>query len=603
MASHRDSTSLAPSTLWLLLAWLPWLTGAAPAPADPAQALVGTWGSERVLGPEVRGELTLTRDAHAWRARIAGFDVPARLEGNAVSFILPGGQGELRGTLSDDGQRISGHWIQPRVRTSGMKFATPVELRALRANIWRGDVAPLEDRFSLYLVIQKQADGTLSAFIRNPERNFGNRLLFRVSVQDGLVQLVATRGTTRLEGRFDAQARRLSLFYPPLDATFDFTPRERDQAVGLHPRIPATGAYVYEKPIAEEDGWTTASLDDVGMDVQPLRELVQRILDQQPGPDAAPAIQGLLVARHGKLVLEEYFQGFDKERPHDLRSASKTHAPLLMGIALDQGAPFTVDTPVVSLFPEYRGKLAHLDARKRKLTVEHLMTMSTGLACDDDDEASPGNEERLDDTVPDWYKYTLDLPMTRAPGEKGVYCSANINLLGGVLRKATRTWIPEFFTRYVAEPLQLRGYHLDLMPSGEQYLGGGIFMRPRDALKLGQLYLSGGVWNGRRVVSQRWVERSTALHATMEPGRTYGYAWWRHELRVGDRVYSQYEASGNGGQLVMVVPELDLVVMFTAGNYNHVALWRKFREELLPQFILRAARPTSPSRSPDGTRP
>ncbi|WP_240358999.1 serine hydrolase domain-containing protein [Pyxidicoccus trucidator] len=169
-----------------------------------------------------------------------------------------------------------------------------------------------------------------------------------------------------------------------------------------------------------------------------------------------------------------------------------------------------------------------------------------------------------------------------------MYCSANINLLGGVLRNATRMWIPEFFEKHLATPLQMRGYHLDLMPTGEQYLGGGIYMRPRDALKLGQLYLSGGTWNGRRVVSQRWVERSTANHATMGDGRTYGYMWWRHELRVGDRVYSEYEASGNGGQMVMVVPALDLVVMFTAGNYNHVAIWRKFREELLPRFILGA---------------
>lgn len=571
-----------------LLALVPWLAVATPVPTEPAEQLVGVWGSERVLGPQVRGELTLVRGEGAWRARIAGFDVPARVDDRKVSVVLPGGQGELRGTLAEDGRRITGHWIQPRVRMSGMTFATPVELRALQADVWRGEVSPLEDRFSLYLVVRKQPDGTVSAFIRNPERNFGNRLLFRVGLQGNAVRLTPTAGNVQLEGTFDAQSGRLSLHVPAMDTTFDFTRRERNQAVGLHPRTPAPGPYVYQKPIAEEDGWTTASLADVGMDVQPIRQLVQRILDQEPGPESAPAIQGLLVARHGKLVVEEYFQGFDKERPHDLRSAAKSYASVLIGIALDQGAPFTVDTPVVSMFPEYKGKIANLDARKRKLTVAHLMTMSTGLACDDEDAASPGNEDRLEDSVPDWYEYTLDLPMVRAPGEKAVYCSANINLLGGVLRKATRMWIPEFFEKNLATPLQMRGYHLDLMPDGEQYLGGGIYMRPRDALKLGQLYLSGGTWNGRRVVSQRWVERSTANHATMGPGQTYGYTWWRHELRVGDRVYTEYEASGNGGQLVMVVPELDLVVMFTAGNYNHVAIWRKFREELLPRFILGA---------------
>ncbi|WAS83988.1 MULTISPECIES: serine hydrolase domain-containing protein [unclassified Corallococcus] len=537
--------------------------------------------------------MTLVREGTTWRACIAGFDVPAQVEGRKVSVVFPGG--ELRATLAENGQIISGHWIQPRVLMSGMKFASPVELRALQPRVWRGNVAPLEDRFSLYLVVQKQPDGSVTAFIRNPERNFGNRMLFRVELQDRTVRLTSTKDNTRIEGTFDAQSGRLSLPYPPFDTMFDFTRRDRSQAVGLYSRTPAPGPYAYQKPIAEDDGWTTASPTDVGMDIQPLQQLVQRILDQEPSPESVPAIQGLLIARHGKLILEEYFQGFDKERPHDLRSSSKSYASLLIGIALDQGAPFTVDTPVASLFPEYKGKLSNLDARKRKLTVAHLMTMATGLACDDDDPDSPGNEDRLEDSVPDWYKYTLDLPMVRAPGGgKAVYCSANINLLGGILHNTTRTWIPEFFTQNVATPLQMRGYHLDLMPDGEQYLGGGIYMRPRDALKLGQLYLSGGTWNGKRVVSQRWVERSVAKQATMPDGRTYGYTWWRHELRVGDRVYSQYEASGNGGQLVMVVPELDLVVLFTAGNYNHVSLWRKFREELLPRYVMAAV--TAPPR-------
>ncbi|RKH08532.1 class C beta-lactamase-related serine hydrolase [Corallococcus sp. CA047B] len=584
----RGGHAVPSRTAWRILLLVPALLGATPAPQAPEARLVGVWGSERRLGPEVRGELTVVRGEGAWRARIAGFDVPVKVDGAKVSLVLPGGQGELRGAVVEDGRRIRGHWIQPRVLMSGMRFATPVELRSLQAGHWRGTVAPLEDRFSLYLVVQKQPDGTLGAFFRNPERNFGNRRMYRVSLQGTGVRFVDTAGGTTFEATYDARTERLSLVYPPLDTTFDLTRRDRNQAVGLYPRTPAPGPYVYRAPVAEDDGWTTASLTDVGMEPRPIRQLVQQILDQEPGPAPAPAIQGLLIARHGKLVVEEYFHGFDKERPHDLRSAAKTYASVLIGIALDQGAAFTVDTPVVSLFPEYGGKLAHLDERKRALTVAHLLTMSTGLACDDEDEASPGNEERLQDDVPDWYKYTLDLPMVSKPGEKGVYCSANINLLGGVLRNTTRTWIPEFFARNLAAPLQMRDYHVDLMPSGEQYLGGGIYMRPRDALKLGQLYLSGGTWNGRRVVSQRWVERSIANHATLAQGSTYGYTWWRHELRVGDRVYSEYEASGNGGQLVMVIPELDLTVLFTAGNYNHAALWRKFREELLPRFILGA---------------
>ncbi|MBJ6759894.1 serine hydrolase [Myxococcaceae bacterium JPH2] len=570
---------------------VPWLVLAAPTAPTSAEVLVGTWGSERLLGPQVRGELTLVSHEGAWRARIAGFDVPARVEGGKLRVTLPGGQGELRGPVPEAGQRITSHWIQPRVRMSGMKFATPVTLTPLQPGVWRGEVAPLEDRFSLYLVVRKQQDDTVEAFLRNPERNLGGKQSFRVELQGDAVRLSAKGGGLHLEGTYDAKSARLSLRLPAMEETFEFTRRDRDQAVGLYARTPETGPYVYQPPLAEDDGWATTSLDAAGMEAEPVRQLVQRILDQEPGPEAAPAIQGLLIARHGKLVVEEYFQGFDKERPHDLRSAAKSYASVMIGIALDRGAPFTVDTPVLALFPEYKGKVANLDARKRRLTVANVMSMSTGLACDDDDPASPGNEDRLDDDVPDWYRYTLDLPMVAEPGKRGVYCSANINLLGGILRNTTRTWLPEFFHQAIATPLQMRDYHLDLMPDGEQYLGGGIFMRPRDALKLGQLYLSGGMWNGRRVVSQRWVERSTAQQSTLPDGRTYGYAWWRHALRVGDHTYAEYEASGNGGQLVMVVPELDLVVMFTAANYNHVSLWRKFREELLPRYILAAVKP------------
>src|SRR5205814_1289683 len=141
----------------------------------------------------------------------------------------------------------------------------------------------------------------------------------------------------------------------------------------------------------------------------------------------SPYIQGLLIARHGKLVLEEYFYGYHKERPHDLRSASKTLTATLVGIAINQGAPLELGTPVHTLFPEYAG-YANDEPRKRRVTVEHLLTMTSGLECDDNDDESAGNEDNMQsqEGQPDWYKYALDLPMVREPGEAGVYCSAGI---------------------------------------------------------------------------------------------------------------------------------------------------------------------------------
>ena len=578
----------------LLLVSLAYGTGlaqpAAPANADAAKQLIGTWGGERVFGPEVQGELTLVRDHGTWLARIGGFEAPGREEKKTLSVVLPGGQGELRGALTPDGKRFLGHWIQRAVVVGGVRYATPVELRAVQKDVWRGVVKPMEDRFTLYLIVQEAPDGTLQALMRNPEKNFPPQPAFRISMTGNTVRLVSAReGGPRFEGTYDARAGKLSLPFMFL-GTLDLTRREREQAVGLYPRTPAPGPYTYRKPIAEEDGWATASLSDVGMDPAPIRELVQRILDTRPGDTSAPLIHGLLIARHGRLVLEEYFHGYDKERPHDLRSAAKTFAPALVGIAIDQGARLAPETPVYSLFPDAKAP-GTPDPRRSRLTVEHLMTMTSGLACDDDNSDSPGNENTLQEQESDWYTYTLNLPMEREPGaEQAVYCSAGMNLLGGVLRNVTGTWLPDLFARSLAAPLQMRDYHLNLTPAGEAYLGGGFHLRPRDALKLGQLYLSGGVWNGRRVVSKRWVERSTSRHSVMSADRTYGYAWWRHELKVGDRVYAEYEAGGNGGQYIMVIPELDLTVMFTGGNYSQFPVWRKFREELLPKFILAAAR-------------
>ncbi|MCP3057497.1 beta-lactamase family protein [Myxococcus sp. K38C18041901] len=595
----HSSSSLCLGAVLALLSLSPSVRAAEPAapPKPPAQApatdaaekLVGIWSAAPVYGPEVQGELTVFREGTTWRARISGYEATGQVEKGALSLTLPGGQGTFRATVAADGQVLRGHWVQPRVMVGGVQYATPVELRSLQKGVWRGTVTPWADRFTLYLVVYKKPDGAIAAYLRDPEKGFGRQFALNVSVQGSAVKLVDPRGPTTFEGTLDERSGRLSvpIFFL---GNLQFTRRERDQAVGLYPRTPAPGAYVYRPPVAEQDGWATASLSDVGMDPAPIQALMQRLLDTEVGPGPAQRVQGVLIARKGKLVLEEYFYGYDKEKLHDLRSASKTLAPVLVGTAIQKGAKLSAQTPVYSMFPGYQPK-APADARKAGLTLEHLMTMTSGFDCDDDNEETPGNENNLQSQEGDWYAYTLDLPMGRAPGEtQAVYCSAGINLVGGVVRNATGTWLPEHFERTVATPLQFRHYAMNLMPDGEAYLGGGLYARPRDALKLGQLYLSGGVWNGRRVVSKQWVERSTARHSVMSPERTYGYAWWRHELRVGERVYAEYEAGGNGGQYVMVIPELELTVMFTGGNYGQFNLWKAFREELLPRYILAAVR-------------
>ena len=170
---------------------------------------------------------------------------------------------------------------------------------------------------------------------------------------------------------------------------------------------------------------------------------------------------------------------------------------------------------------------------------------------------------------PDFYKFMLDLPMARDPGGDFMfYCTGGINLLGGIIRNTAGLSFEDFFETRLAQPLQMSNYHLNLTSTGEMYGGGGLYMRSRDALKLGQLYLDGGTWNGKRVVTEEWIRESTARHSGYSAEHGYGFAWHLFTLSVDGKSYREYEAQGNGGQVINAIPELDLVVMFTTGNHG-----------------------------------
>ncbi|HEX5385803.1 MAG TPA: serine hydrolase [Gemmatimonadales bacterium] len=565
-----------------------------------AARLIGLWGSEQVLGPRVHGTLIIRRTGWGWTAEIAGRKTAVRIAGDSVTLSLPGGEGELRATLSPDRRRIAGQWIQPVPSGNILRYTSFVSLTAAPASggparEWRGVVQPLEDRLSLYLLVDRQPDSSLTALLRNPDGKQRDAQL-RVALDDAQLRLTDLRDSTRqLEGAYDSRADVVTLHLADLGTAAVLTRRDRTHAAGFYPHPPAPARYTYRRPADDGDGWPVAIAADAGMDAAPLAALVQRLWDVDPAARDAPLVHSVLVARHGKLVLEEYFFGFDRERPHDLRSASKTFASVLLGAAMEHGARVSPEDRVYALMPEYAAT-ADADPRKRDMTVEHLMTMTSGLPCDENgDQTLPGNEDAMqsDTTQLDWYRYMLDLPLAHAPGTFVGYCSGGVNLVGGIVRRVTGTWLPALFQRDIAEPLGFRDYHLDLTPTGEFYLGGGAYLRPRDLLKLGQVYLDGGAWRGRRIVSRAWVERSTTCQVYVASRCADGYDWHLNEIRAGDRVYREYEANGNGGQFLIVLPELDLAVVFTAGNYRRYGIWRTFRDELVPLYIIAAVKPSA----------
>jgi CubicO group peptidase (beta-lactamase class C family) len=345
---------------------------------------------------------------------------------------------------------------------------------------------------------------------------------------------------------------------------------------------------------ARAGGWTEGSLEAAGLSAAPLRRMEEAVRSGE-----LVKVSGVLIARHGKLIYERYFGGNTAASLLNTRSATKTVTSMLIGIAIDQGLLPGVDAPVLPFFHDME-PAKNPDPRKQKITVEDLLTMSSALDCDDAVDASPGNEDRMHEAK-DWFRFTLDLPIAAAPASRTTagsaygrtfrYCTAGVVLLGGVLERAAGTTVAEFARRNLFAPLGIAKAEWQFSPVGQAMTGGGLGLRGRDLLALGQLYAAGGVWQGRRLVSERWVRLSTAPHVRVEdqPDTEYGYLWWLHPFKSGGKTYAAYSMAGNGGNKVAVFPDLDLVVVVANTNYNARGMHQQ-TERMLADYILAAVR-------------
>lgn len=555
---------------------------------DPAQKLEGLWGAKHRFGPDIRGSLLILQTKQGWLADIAGFSVPARFDRQEVSFELPDGKGKFRGKQS--GQEIMGQWIQPVTQVNGSTMATPVRLTADARSLWRGIVTPKEDTFTWYLPITRTPNSVMAAYLRNPERNQGRFLsVTRIELEDDTIRLLGRSNKDAPEsvvvrGRYESdEAISISL----RGGLYEFTKMKDAGSNPFYPRGKPGQRYSYTPPVPLKDGWPVGTLEDVGMSRNQIEKFIQMLIDVPMDSIGSSQVHSVLIARHGKLVLEEYFHGYNRDMPHDTRSAAKSWTATLIGAAMQAGIPITLDTPV---YQTMLGSLPHdLDPRKRAMTLEHLITMTAGFNCDDNDSSAPLNEDAMWEQTeePDWYRYTLNVPMASTPGEKIVYCSAVANLSGGVLRKIAGEPLPDLFYRLIAKPLQMGTYHLLLTPTGEAYGGGGHHFLPRDFMKLPQLMVNGGKWNGKQILAKDWTEKSGAALRDLSTNQQYGYLWNSVKYPYKGKKVHAYFAGGNGGQIFMGIPELDLVIAFTGGSYADPALFIPQRK-YVPEYILPA---------------
>jgi CubicO group peptidase (beta-lactamase class C family) len=574
-----------------------------------AQDLTGLWKAQQWFGPHARGTLLIERAPSGWTADFAGHVVAVQARGSELSFGLPDNAGTFQGRL--DKNRITGQWTTSPSRVHGFRYASPVTLTSDGADRWRGVVTPRDDTFTLYLMVQKRDDGTLGAFMRNPERNIGVFYDVTHLVRDGkAVRLMGRRMGQKneqvlFEGSYDSENDLLSIGFPSRGGTYDFR-REGDDS-NFYPRGKKPQRYAYRAPPARDDGWPTGTLDQARIARPAMEKFIQTLIEMPIESVHTLEVHGVLIARRGKLVLEEYFHGEHRDRLHDTRSAAKSLTATLIGAALHAGAPLQLSTPVYAAMNGGKAP-ADLDPRKRAMTLEHLLMMRSGYFCDDTNPSAPGNEDTMQDQTeePDFYRYTLRLPLDREPGAKSVYCSIDPNLALGVLNRATGESVLAAHDRLLGEPLRIGNYGWPINRADQPYGGGGVWVLPRDFLKLGQLMLNGGTWQGRRILDADFVKRAGApLHDLR--GIQYGYLWWNIEYPYKNRKVRAYFAGGNGGQLVMVIPELELAIATYGGNYaDRVSL--ALQQEYVPRYVLPAVREAgddldAPVQTPDFKTP
>jgi CubicO group peptidase (beta-lactamase class C family) len=334
------------------------------------------------------------------------------------------------------------------------------------------------------------------------------------------------------------------------------------------PRPPGSDdprGYRYRPPTDLQDGIAVGDIADTVLGRDAATRIVGGILD-----GTWSDVHAILLYKDGKLVLEEYFYGYDIDRPHQLRSATKSVVSAVAGSAVLAGALRGAGEPVLARmrYPSY----ANPDERKQRITLGDLLTMRPGLDCDDHSASSPGRETVIDEQA-DWVKATLDLPMLSAPGTDAHYCSGAVAVAGRLTENATGQTLPGYAQTHLFGPLGIRRqdwrWNYTLTKENREY--SQIHLRPRDMLKLGILYANGGTWRGKRVLPSAWVQASLSAQSKID-GTDYGYFWWRPWIRVatpaGEQRVTYNAAQGNGGQKIYLFPQFGLVAVITAGAYN-----------------------------------
>ncbi|MFX1415433.1 MAG: serine hydrolase domain-containing protein [Promethearchaeota archaeon] len=306
------------------------------------------------------------------------------------------------------------------------------------------------------------------------------------------------------------------------------------------------------------DGWLVSTPEEQGVDSNRLGEMMDYIRVNDIDIDS------VLVVKRGHLIFEEYLSSlYTSDTKHSIHSCTKSFTSALVGIAIQEGYIGSVNDKLVDYFQNRT--IANLDTRKQSITIEHLLTMTSGLEWDEWSLAygEYGNDATDMFRSSDAIQYVLDRPMAHDPGESWTYNSGGSHILGAIVATTSGQTLYEFAFEQLFEPLGILDYNLDWYRDQNGYYsaGGGLSMRPRDMAKFGHLFLNNGTWDNQQILPAEWVEKSVQTSFIFSEYSGYGYQWWTNPTDAA----SVYSAQGYAGQFIFVIPSLDMVVVFTSG--------------------------------------
>ena len=332
-----------------------------------------------------------------------------------------------------------------------------------------------------------------------------------------------------------------------------------------------------EAPVWPIPDWQVSTPEQEGMDSAELAKIIAY--------GKSKSFDSLLITRHGRIVLDAYYAPYSADLPHNLNSATKSVVSSLVAMMRKDGLLDSFDHPVLDLFADR--DVANVDDRKKAMTVQHLLDMTSGLEWDEGFEG--GTEQSMIDMRRswDWVKFILDRPMAHAPGELFYYDSGNSHLLSALITKLTATATVAYANAKLLGPLGIAPPFWRRDPQGNAIGGFGLSLRPHDMAKIGYLYLRRGEWAGQQLLPAEWVDTvshaTISMNARIDPGLTYHNQFWALPDR---RVFM---AVGYHCQVIMVVPDLDIVAAMTARDF---CSFRKMAEGISGAVKSEAALPT-----------